>query len=135
MAEHSHIASEEVSQQAVAPDVQEIPNPAINLTPKAVEMVKRTREKEGLGDAYGLRVSVTGGGCSGFQYSLGFDAEQHEDDTVVALDGVHVLIDNISLPYVAGTTLDFVEGLHGAGFKFDNPKAARTCGCGSSFSV
>jgi len=54
---------------------------------------------------------------------------------VAAFDGVHVLIDSISLPYVAGTTLDFVEGLHGAGFKFDNPKAARTCGCGSSFSV
>jgi iron-sulfur cluster assembly accessory protein len=135
MAEHSHVASAEVSPQSVAPDVQEIPNPALNLTPKAVEMVKRTRAKEGLGDAYGLRVSVTGGGCSGFQYSLGFDAERHDDDTVVELDGVHVLIDNISLPYVAGTTLDFVEGLHGAGFKFDNPKAARTCGCGSSFSV
>jgi iron-sulfur cluster assembly accessory protein len=135
MAEHSHVASEEVSHQSVAPDVQEIPNPALNLTPKAVEMVKRTRAKEGLGDTYGLRVSVTGGGCSGFQYSLGFDAERHDDDTVVELEGVHVLIDNISLPYVAGTTLDFVEGLHGAGFKFDNPKAARTCGCGSSFSV
>jgi len=136
MAEHSHVASEEVSHQADAPDVQAIPDPAINLTPKAVEMVKRTREKEGLGAAYGLRVSVTGGGCSGFQYSLGFDAERREDDTVVAaFDGIHVLIDSISLPYVAGTTLDFVEGLHGAGFKFDNPKAARTCGCGSSFSV
>src|SRR5262245_3142541 len=121
MAEHSHVASAEVSPQSVAPDVQEIPNPALNLTPKAVEVVKRTRAKEGLGDAYGLRVSVTGGGCSGFQYSLGFDAERHDYDTVVELDGVHVLIDNISLPYVAGTTLDFVEGLHGAGFKFDNP--------------
>ena len=128
----NQIASEEVARNE---SVQDIPSPAINLTPKAVEMVKKTRAKEGLGDAYGLRVSVTGGGCSGFQYSLGFDAEQNEGDTVVALDGVRVLIDEVSPPYVAGTTLDFVEGLHGAGFKFDNPRAARTCGCGSSFSV
>jgi iron-sulfur cluster assembly accessory protein len=131
----NQIPSEEISQHDSASNVQNIPTPAIDLTPKAVEMVKKTRAKEGLGDAYGLRVSVTGGGCSGFQYSLGFDGEQHEGDTVVAFDGVRVLIDEVSLPYVAGTTLDFVEGLHGAGFKFNNPRAARTCGCGSSFSV
>jgi iron-sulfur cluster assembly accessory protein len=132
MAEHSHV-SDENSQQA--PGAQEITGPAINLTPKAVEMVKKTRAKEGLGDAYGLRVTIVGGGCSGFQYSLGFDIERNENDTVVAFDGVTVLVDEVSLPYVAGTTLDFVEGLHGAGFKFDNPRASRTCGCGSSFSV
>ncbi len=132
MAEHSHFP-EEVSQQA--PGAQEIPTPAIDLTPKAVEMVKRTRAKEGLGDAYGLRVTIVGGGCSGFQYSLGFDSEQHEGDTMVPFEGVHVLIDEVSLPYVAGTTLDYVEGLHGAGFKFNNPRASRTCGCGSSFSA
>ena len=132
MAEHSHV-SEEVAQQA--PGSQEIPTPAIDLTPKAVEMVKRTREKEGLGDAYGLRVTIVGGGCSGFQYSLGFDCEQREGDTMVPFEGVHVLIDEVSLPYVAGTTLDYVEGLHGAGFKFNNPRATRTCGCGSSFSA
>jgi iron-sulfur cluster assembly accessory protein len=118
-----------------APGAQEIPVPAINLTPKAVEMVKKTRAKEGLGETYGLRVSVTGGGCSGFQYSLGFDIDQQEGDTVVTFDGVRVMIDEVSLPYVGGTTLDYVEGLHGAGFKFDNPRASRTCGCGSSFSV
>jgi iron-sulfur cluster assembly accessory protein len=128
----NQVPAEEISRHDGA---QDIPTPAINLTPKAVEMVKKTRAKEGLGDAYGLRVSVTGGGCSGFQYSLGFDAEQNDGDTVVAFDGVRVLIDEVSLPYVAGTTLDFVEGLHGAGFKFNNPRAARTCGCGSSFSV
>ena len=129
------IPAEEVSRHDSAASVENIPTPAIDLTPKAVEMVKKTRAKEGLGDAYGLRVSVTGGGCSGFQYSLGFDGEQHEGDTVVAFDGVRVLIDEVSLPYVAGTTLDFVEGLHGAGFKFNNPRAAHTCGCGSSFNV
>ncbi len=132
MAEHSHFP-EEVSQQA--PGAQEIPTPAIDLTPKAVEMVKRTRAKEGLGDAYGLRITIVGGGCSGFQYSMGFDSEQHEGDIMVPFEGVHVLIDEVSLPYVAGTTLDYVEGLHGAGFKFNNPRASRTCGCGSSFSA
>ncbi len=106
----------------------------LNLTPKAVEMVKRMRDKEGLGAQFGLRVSVVGGGCSGFQYSLGFD-ERKEGDAVTALDGVDVLVDEVSLPYLGGTTLDYVEGLHGAGFKFDNPRAGHTCGCGSSFSA
>jgi len=107
---------------------------ALHLTPKAVEMVKRMRDKEGLGAQFGLRVSVVGGGCSGFQYSLAFD-ERKEGDTVTALDGVDVFVDEVSLPYIGGTTLDYVEGLHGAGFKFDNPRAGRTCGCGSSFSA
>ena len=106
----------------------------LNLTPKAVEMVKRMRDKEGLGAQFGLRVSVVGGGCSGFQYSLAFD-ERKEGDTVTALDGVDVFVDEVSLPYLGGTTLDYVEGLHGAGFKFDNPRAGHTCGCGSSFSA
>ena len=108
--------------------------PGLLLTPKAVEMVKQMRDKEGLGHELGLRVSVVGGGCSGFQYSLAFD-ERKEGDSVTALDGVNVFIDEISLPYLAGTTLDYVEGLHGAGFKFNNPQAGRTCGCGSSFSA
>lgn len=115
--------------------VSEIPSPAINLTPKAVEMVKRTRNKEGLGDGHALRVGVVGGGCSGFQYSMGFDAERHDNDVTVHFDGVDVVIDEVALPYIAGTTLDYVEGLHGAGFKFDNPRASHTCGCGSSFTV
>jgi iron-sulfur cluster assembly accessory protein len=113
----------------------EIPSPAINLTPKAVEMVKRTRNKEGLDAGHALRVGVVGGGCSGFQYSLGFDAEQHDNDIRVHFDGIDVVIDEVALPYIAGTTLDYVEGLHGAGFKFDNPRASHTCGCGSSFTV
>ncbi len=107
--------------------------PGLLLTPKAVEMVKQMRDKEGLGHELGLRVSVVGGGCSGFQYSLAFD-ERKEGDSVTTLDGFNVFVDEISLPYLAGTTLDYVEGLHGAGFKFNNPQAGRTCGCGSSFS-
>jgi iron-sulfur cluster assembly accessory protein len=106
----------------------------IILTPKAVEMVRRLRDKERLGGEHGLRVSVVGGGCSGFQYSLDFDT-QKDGDVVSTFDGVRVLVDEVSLPYLAGTTLDYVEGLHGAGFKFDNPRASRVCGCGSSFSA
>jgi iron-sulfur cluster insertion protein len=108
--------------------------PDVRLTPKALEMVRKMKDKEGLGAEQGLRIGVTGGGCSGFQYQLQFDTEK-EGDRVAMLDGVRVLIDEISLPYIAGTTLDYVEGLHGAGFKFDNPRASRTCGCGSSFSA
>ncbi len=107
---------------------------ALSLTPKAVEMVKRMRDKEGLSAQFGLRISVVGGGCSGFQYSLAFD-ERKEGDAVAAFDGVEILVDEVSAPYLGGTTLDYVEGLHGAGFKFENPNASRTCGCGSSFSA
>jgi iron-sulfur cluster insertion protein len=108
--------------------------PGINLTPKALEMVKQMHTKEGLGAEQGLRVSVVGGGCSGFQYSLSFDIHK-EGDTAQEIDGVKILVDEISLPYIAGTTLDYVEGLHAGGFRFDNPRASRTCGCGSSFSA
>lgn len=106
----------------------------INLTPRALEMVKQMHAKEGLGAEQGLRISVVGGGCSGFQYSLSFDV-QKEGDTAQELDGAKIFVDEISLPYIAGTTLDYVEGLHAGGFRFDNPRASRTCGCGSSFSA
>jgi len=106
----------------------------INLTPKALEMVKQMHMKEGLGAEQGLRISVVGGGCSGFQYSLSFDAHK-EGDTEQEIDGTKIFVDEISLPYIAGTTLDYVEGLHAGGFRFDNPRASRTCGCGSSFSA
>jgi len=108
--------------------------PHLKLTPKALEMVKAMLAKEKLGPEMGLRVGVTGGGCSGFQYALNFDSHK-EGDTVTMQDGVRIFVDETSLPYIAGTTLDYVEGLHGAGFRFDNPRATRTCGCGSSFSA
>jgi len=108
--------------------------PGVNLTPKALEAVRKMIAKEGLPADQGLRISVVGGGCSGFQYSLGFDG-QKEGDILTVLDGVNIFVDEISLPYIAGTTLDYVEGLHNAGFRFDNPRASRTCGCGSSFSA
>jgi len=108
--------------------------PDVKLTPKAIEMVRKMHAKEGLSVQHGMRIGVVGGGCSGFQYSLNFDT-QKEGDRISDFGGVIVYVDEISLPYIAGTTLDYVEGLHGAGFRFDNPRASHTCGCGSSFSA
>ena len=82
-----------------------------------------------------LRVRVVGGGCSGFQYNLGFDDTSRPDDVVIEQHGVRMLVDATSLQYLHGTIIDYVHGLHGAGFKFINPNANRTCGCGSSFSA
>jgi iron-sulfur cluster insertion protein len=124
--------AEEHQEQAAEESMAELPD--VKLTPKAVQTVARMRDKEGLSAETGLRIGVVGGGCSGFQYQLQFDTER-EGDRVTVIDGVRILVDQFSLPYIAGTTLDYVEGLHGAGFKFDNPRASRTCGCGSSFSA
>jgi iron-sulfur cluster assembly accessory protein len=108
--------------------------PGVKLTPRAVEAVRKMHQSEKLTAEQGLRIAVVGGGCSGFQYSLNFD-NRKESDLVTEFDGISVLVDEISLPYIVGTTLDYVEGLHNAGFRFDNPRATRTCGCGSSFSA
>jgi iron-sulfur cluster insertion protein len=104
------------------------------LTDVAVEKVKEVLTREGLKDG-GLRVAVVGGGCSGFQYNLSLDDSAREDDIVIEQEGVRLLLDPISQQYVYGTVIDYVSGLHGAGFKFINPQATRTCGCGSSFSA
>jgi iron-sulfur cluster assembly accessory protein len=108
--------------------------PALKLTDTAVEMVKAAMQREGL-VGHALRVAVVGGGCSGFQYSLNFDTALRPDDTVVEQDGVRIFADSTSLLYLQGAVIDYVKGLHGAGFKFLNPNATRTCGCGSSFSA
>lgn len=105
----------------------------IYLTPSAIEAVKNAIKEEGdEGDC--LRVSVVGGGCSGYQYQLDFEKESRMDDHVLNFSGVSIIIDPISAGYLKGTTIDFVSGLNGTGFKFNNPNAKRTCGCGSSFS-
>ena len=116
------------------PDAVAAPQP-VTLTAKAVEMVKLTREQEGMDPSYGLRVAVMGGGCSGFQYALDFEQEARPTDAVFELDGLTVYVDPVSSRYLEGVTIDYVFGMHGAGFKFDNPKATGTCGCGSSFTV
>ena len=82
-----------------------------------------------------LRIFVTGGGCSGFQYGFSFDETQNSDDTVVQRNGATLLIDALSYHYLVGATIDFVEGLQGSRFIIDNPNADTTCGCGSSFSA
>ena len=107
---------------------------ALFLTDVAVEKVKEVITREGVKDG-GLRVAIVGGGCSGFQYNLSLDESPREDDTVIEQDGVKLFLDPISQQYVYGTVMDYVNGLHGAGFKFVNPNANRTCGCGSSFSA
>jgi len=81
-----------------------------------------------------LRVSVEGGGCSGFQYKFDVEREQADDDIVLARDGATILIDSISLQYLAGSEIDFVDDLIGASFKIKNPQAKASCGCGTSFT-
>jgi iron-sulfur cluster assembly accessory protein len=122
---------------AVAPAAKSAPELApanpITLTAKAVEMVKDAIAREGL-EGHGIRVGVLGGGCSGFQYSMDFEREPKADDIVFEQDGVKLFLDPMSSMYLQGVTVDYVVGLQGAGFKFDNPNAKTTCGCGSSFS-
>lgn len=111
------------------------PTVPLQLTDVAVEMVKSTRAQEGMDDSFGLRVAVRGGGCSGFEYALDFDREPRENDTILEFDGLQVFVDAVSSRYLQGTQIDYVKGIMGSGFKFSNPNAVGTCGCGSSFSV
>ncbi|HEY2293993.1 MAG TPA: iron-sulfur cluster assembly accessory protein [Thermoanaerobaculia bacterium] len=115
-----------------APPQEDVP---VTLTPKAVQMVKITRDQEGIDPAHGLRVAVRGGGCSGFEYALDFENEARESDWVYEQGDLKVYIDAVSARYLQGTNIDYVLGNTGAGFKFNNPNAAGTCGCGSSFAV
>jgi iron-sulfur cluster assembly accessory protein len=98
-------------------------------------MVKITREQEGIDSTYGLRVAVRGGGCSGFEYALDFDDEPRETDYVLDYPGLRIFVDAVSARYLQGTTIDYALGMAGAGFKFQNPNAVGSCGCGSSFAV
>lgn len=103
----------------------------ISITEKAAEKIKAAMEKQGKNEA-GLRLSVLGGGCSGFQYGLAFD-ERNEEDHVVEAYGVKVLVDDQSAQYVDGSEIDYVESVMGEGFMVNNPNAVETCGCGHSF--
>jgi iron-sulfur cluster assembly accessory protein len=127
-----------IDQPTVGSDTDERPSgggsPLVHLTEKAVEMLKVAQQREGV-PGHGLRVGVAGGGCSGLQYQLSFAEKPGEGDAVVEVGGVRVFIDAASSAHVRGMTLDYVSGLHGAGFKFLNPNAVRTCGCGTSFAT
>ena len=107
----------------------------IKMTEKAVKEVKKIMSENKVPENYGLRVGVKGGGCSGLTYSLGFDAAAKEGDTTIEQDGIKLFVDGRSLFYLSGTVLDFTDGLNGKGFVFNNPNAAKTCGCGESFGV
>lgn len=107
----------------------------VNVTEKAIKEMKKIMIENKIPEEYGLRVGVKGGGCSGLSYTLGFDPEERIGDTVLEKDGVKIFIDMKSNLYLSGTEIDFTDGLTGKGFVFNNPKAVKTCGCGSSFGV
>lgn len=109
------------------------PSP-VNLTTGAAEKVKEIQTSESIEQSFGLRLRVVGGGCSGFSYDLYFD-EPTPMDKSYEVHGVKMIVDQMSLQYLRGTEIDYVEGLQGAGFKFNNPNVKSTCGCGSSFSA
>jgi len=113
--------------------MSEMPTP-VNFTDAAANKVLGLIEDEGNTDLK-LRVYITGGGCSGFQYGFTFDESRAEDDTVVEKNGVNLMIDPMSFQYLMGAKIDYLEDLQGARFVIENPNATSTCGCGSSFSV
>jgi iron-sulfur cluster assembly accessory protein len=110
------------------------PESMVLITPGAATKVNEIRDAEGIEGNMALRLRVVGGGCAGFSYDLYFD-EGTEVDRQFEIQGVKVVVDEMSLMYLVGTEIDYVEGLQGAGFKFNNPNVKSTCGCGSSFSV
>lgn len=114
--------------------VEQFTPTVLNLTPPAVEKVRALRAEEN-NPALKLRVFVTGGGCSGFQYGFTFDELVADDDTAVEVGDVTVLVDPLSYQYLSGAQVDYLEGLEGSRFVVTNPNATTTCGCGSSFSV
>lgn len=107
--------------------------PPISLSETAVAKLTTLLAEDG-DEAQALRIAVTGGGCSGFQYALGFDTETHDDDLVIEQGGVRVLVDESSLEYLNGAIVEFHDGLDGKGFSIENPNSTGSCGCGSSFS-
>lgn len=113
--------------------VTEMPSPFI-FTDAAASKVKELIEEEGNADLK-LRVFVTGGGCSGFQYGFTFDEVANEDDATLEKNGVTLLVDPMSYQYLVGAEIDYTEGLEGSQFVIKNPNASSTCGCGSSFSA
>lgn len=114
-----------VQQQATAP---------LFFSDSAVAKAKELIDEEGNAELK-LRVYVTGGGCSGFQYGFSFDDAQDDEDTIIERDGVKLLVDPMSYQYLVGSTVDYLEGLQGSQFVVNNPNASSTCGCGSSFSI
>jgi iron-sulfur cluster assembly protein len=107
----------------------------ITLTERAVKEILHIIEEQNLPEGTCLRVGIKGGGCSGFTYSLGFDDQIADTDQVSESNDIRIVCDPKSFLYLSDTTVDFEDGLMGRGFKFDNPNASKSCGCGESFSV
>jgi iron-sulfur cluster insertion protein len=121
----------------VAPAEEATPAPSqanIHVSDAAVQKVGQLLAEEGNPDLK-LRIYVTGGGCSGFQYGFAFDEAMAEDDLLIDLDGLGLLVDSVSLQYLQGANIGYEDGLEGSRFVIQNPNASTTCGCGSSFSV
>jgi len=114
--------------------VNETPKEAITLTSQAAAKIGELLGGQSESEGQALRVAVRGGGCSGFQYALAFDRAK-EDDHVLEVDGVSVIVDKVSMQFVFGSEVDYIEGLQGAGFQVNNPNVVAACGCGSSFQV
>lgn len=112
--------------------MDEISTQFITVTPAAAEAVKDLLARRNL-SGYALRVFISGGGCSGFQYGMALENNIREQDLQAEFHGVKVVVDEVSINYLRGATVDYVEGLMGAGFKIENPNAISSCGCGSSF--
>jgi iron-sulfur cluster assembly accessory protein len=107
----------------------------VTVTDSAAEKIRELMASEPEGEISVLRIAVQGGGCSGFQYALGFDRGPQDGDNEVEVNGVRIVIDPFSAPYLTGSEIDFVDALMGAGFAINNPNVQAACGCGSSFQA
>ena len=113
----------------------EQPLKLVSLTESAAAKIRDLMAEEPEGEAAVLRIAVQGGGCSGFQYALGFDRGAQEGDVELVCEGVKVVVDPFSAPYLKGATVDYLETIQESGFKIENPNAVASCGCGHSFQV
>src|SRR5689334_17823416 len=129
-----HRRGERGSVEHMAEITSETEERRINLTESAARRIAALKVEENAENAL-LRIAVSGGGCSGFQYGLSFDDQRNEDDFVFERDGVGIVVDEVSLGLLSGAEVDFVEDLMGASFQIRNPNAASSCGCGNSFSI
>jgi len=115
--------------------IEQSESTVVTLTERAASKVGVLMAEEPAGEAEVLRIAIQGGGCSGFEYALGFDRGAQSGDLELEFHGVRVVVDPFSAPYLQGSTIDFLEGLQESGFKIDNPNAVGSCGCGHSFQV
>lgn len=116
-------------------EIQQQAEEIVTLTPRAAHEIRKIKQENSIPETHTLRLGVKGGGCSGMTYVLAFDEKPSERDVLYRQEGIDICIDPKSRFYLSGTTLDFSDGLNGRGFVFNNPQAAKTCGCGHSFGV